>query len=129
GLVPGDPGSKVNAGFNVKYNKSGTSLQGSANILVRSRGRVYQIKSNAIVSLGVAVPKANFTGKASIIDVTDPLNPISVDGNATLQLWMTDADPGTKDTLGIQVLNKNGGTWFSSNWTGTKTIEQNLGGG
>ena len=53
-----------------------------------------------------------------------------MDGNATLQLWMThNGEPGTKDTIGIQVLNKSGGTWFTSNWTGTKTAEQNLGGG
>jgi hypothetical protein len=63
-------------------------------------------------------------------DITDPLNSISVDGNATLQLWMTDkGEPGTGDTLGIQVLNKSGGMWFSSNWSDTKTVEQTLGGG
>ncbi|MBK9711261.1 MAG: Ig-like domain repeat protein [Kouleothrix sp.] len=130
GLKPGTPGSKSNFGFNVKYNKSGTNLQGSVNIIVRSGGRVYQIKGNAISSLGVAKPKANFTGKASIQDITNPLSPSAVDGNATLQLWMTDnGEPGSMDTLGIQVLNKSGGTWFSSNWSGTKTVEQALGGG
>ncbi len=47
-----------------------------------------------------------------------------------LQLRMTDnGEPRTSDTLGIQVLNKSGGMWFSSNWTGTKTSEQLLGGG
>ena len=130
GLKPGTPGSKSNFGFNVKYNKSGTNLQGSVNIIVRSGGQVYQIKGNAISSLGVAKPKANFTGKASIQDITNPLSPVAVDGNATLQLWMTDnGEPGSMDTLGIQVLNKSGGTWFSSNWSGTKTVEQALGGG
>ncbi len=130
GLVPGSVGSKSNFGFNVKYNKSGTNLQGNVNIIVRNAGRVYQIKGTAISSLGVAAPKANFTGKANIQDITDPLNPIAIDGNATLQLWMTDkGEPGTSDTLGIQVLSKNGGMWFSSNWSGTKTVEQKLGGG
>jgi hypothetical protein len=53
-----------------------------------------------------------------------------VDGNAVLQMWMTDnGEPGTGDTLGIQVLNKNGGVWYSSNWSGTNTVEQNLAGG
>jgi hypothetical protein len=66
--------------------------------------------------------KANFTGKANIQDITNPSNPVPVDGNATLQMWLTDnGEPGTKDTLGIQVLSKNGGTWFSSNWSGSKT--------
>jgi hypothetical protein len=80
--------------------------------------------------MGVNGSMANFTGKANIQDVTDPLNPVSVEGNATLQLWMTDNEAlGTGDTLGIQVLGKGGATWFSSNWDGTRTIEQILGGG
>ena len=61
-----------------------------------------------------------------------PSNPISVDGNATLQVTMTDyGSPGTSDTIGITVWNKLGGTWFSSNWVGTPpaTVEQKLGGG
>jgi len=58
------------------------------------------------------------------------LNPISIDGNATLQVTMHDCgSPGTSDTIGITVWNKSGGMWFSSNWTGTKTAEQLLGGG
>jgi hypothetical protein len=130
GLKAGTAGSKANFGFNVKYNKSGANLQGSANIIVRSGGRVYQIKSTAISSLGVASPKASFTGKANIQDITNPLSPVAVDGNATLQLWMTDnGEPGANDTFGIQVLNKSGGVWFSSNWNGSKTVEQKLGGG
>jgi hypothetical protein len=130
GLKAGTAGSKANFGFNVKYNKSGANLQGSANIIVRSGGRVYQIKSTAISSLGVASPKASFTGKANIQDITNPLSPVAVDGNATLQLWMTDnGEPGANDTLGIQVLNKSGGVWFSSTWNGSKTVEQKLGGG
>jgi hypothetical protein len=43
---------------------------------------------------------------------------------------MTDrGDPGSTDSIGITVYNKSGGMWFSSNWTGTQTIEQLLGGG
>ena len=54
GLYPGTAGSKANFGYNVKYNKNGTNLQGSVNIIVRSGGRVYQIKGTTISSLGVA---------------------------------------------------------------------------
>lgn len=81
--------------------------------------------------MGVNGNQANFTGKASIKDITDPLNPVSIDGNATLQLWITDnGDPGSSDTLAIQVLSKDGGTWLTSNWDGgTRTVEQVLGGG
>jgi len=132
GQYPGQPGSKNNVGFNVKYNKSGTNLQGNINSLVRNNGRVYQIKGNAITSLSTnpATGTATFNGKANIQDVTDPLSPISIDGNATLQVTMTDrGEPGNTDTIGITVWNKNGGLWFSSNWNGLRTIEQALAAG
>lgn len=130
GAVPGDRGSKANFGFNVKYNKQGTNLQGHVNILVRSNGHVYQIKSNALNSLGVIGNQANFTSKANITDITDPRNPIAIEGNATLQLWLTDyGDADSTDTIGIQVLSRGGGMWFSSHWDGFHTVEQALEGG
>ena len=134
GQAAGEPGTRNNFGFNVKYNKSGTNLQGRLNLILRAAGHVYQFKGNVMTSL-VAKPigtggTGTFNGKASVIDITDPLNPVSVDGNATLQVTMTDAgEPGSSDTIGITVWNKNGGLYFSSNWTGTKTAEQLLAGG
>jgi len=138
GLKAGDAGSKNNFGFNVKYNKGGSNLQGTINTIVRrTEGgvlHVYQVKGNSMTSLSVnpnSSPKtAIFNGKASITDITNPLSPVGVDGNATLQVNMTDAgDPGTSDLIGIIVYNKTGGVWFSSNWNGTSTAQQLLGGG
>ena len=129
GAGAASPGTKANFGFNVKYNKPGTNLQGGANVIVRSGGRVYQVKSNAILSLGVAAPNANFTAKANVTDVTDPLAPVAIDGG-TIQLRLTDnGEPGSADTIGIQVFTKDGTLWFSSNWDGVRTVEQLLGGG
>lgn len=132
GQYAGGKGQKTNFGFNVKPNKSGTSLQGNINTIVRNGGRVYQIKGNSMTSFltKVGTPgTANFEGKASIQDITDPAAPISIDGNATLRVTMTDWRAGLKDSIGITVWNKNGGLWFSSNWDGTKSLEQLLGGG
>lgn len=130
GLCAGDPGSKANFGFNVKFNKSGKNLQGNINVIVRRAGRVYQAKGNVMSSLSVVGNRATFNGKASIMDITDRLNPISIDGNATLQVVMTDeGDPGTSDSIAITVWNKKGGLWFASNWNGTATTEQTLAGG
>jgi len=132
GLYPGQVGTKNNFGFSVKYNKSGTNLQGNINTLVRNNGRVYQIKGNAMTSLSTnpAAGTATFNGKANIQDVTNPLNPVSIDGNATLQVTMTDrGEPGAADGIGVTVWNKSGGLWFSSNWNGTRTQEQTLAGG
>jgi hypothetical protein len=142
GLKAGDAGSKNNFGFNVKYNKSGTNLQGNINTIIqRTESGVihtYQVKGNSMTSLSVdpnvttahPYPTAIFNGKATIQDITNPLSPISVDGNATLQVNMTDeGDPGSNDMIGIVVYNKSGGVWFSSNWNGVSTVQQTLGGG
>jgi hypothetical protein len=137
GLKAGDPGSKANFGFNVKFNSGGRNLQGRLNLIVRRTEadglvHVYQIKSNSLSSLTVnpATGKASVTSKATITDITNPAAPVAVDGNATLQFSMDDnGEPGSSDTLGVTVWNKNGGMWFSSSWNGVITIEQLLGGG
>jgi hypothetical protein len=133
GLKAGDAGSKNNFGFNIKYNKSGTNLQGNINtIVLRTEAdglHVYQIKGNVMTSLAVQTGPgtATFNGKANIQDITNPLAPISVDGNASLQVTMDDnGEPGTGDTIGITIWNKSGGLWFASRWNGVKTVEQLL---
>ena len=131
--------------FNVKYNNSGTNPQGGADITVRSYNKpngmidkdgsgnpvlhVYKIKSSAIAALGVTPgnpAEASFSSKANIVDITDPLAPISVDGGATLQITMTDYSTTTPDTIGITVQNKAGGLWYSSLWVVNKTRERSL---
>jgi hypothetical protein len=161
GIKAGDNGLRTNFGFNVKYNKSGTSLQGNINTIVRSGGRVYQVKGNSLTSLAASYCKADstgtitansclsgptspcttnatmtcpitatFNGKANIQDVTNPNAPVSIDGNATLQVNLTDrGEPGANDTIAFTVWNKNNALWFSSRWNGTTTLEQLLGGG
>ena len=137
GIKAGTSGTKNNYGFNVKYNKNKTSLQGNINTIIRRMENdglhVYQVKGNSMTSLSVITTcpkKAVFIGKANIQDITNPLNSIAVDGNATLQVTMTDnGEPGNFDKIGITVWNKNGGLWFSSNWNGTSTFEQTIGGG
>jgi predicted extracellular nuclease len=137
GEIAGDAGRKSNFGFNVKYNKKGKNLQGNVNIIVRRLEadgivHVYQIKGNVMSSLAVQVDQgtATFNGKANIQDITDPLNPISIDGNATLQIDMDDnGEPGSGDTIGITLWNKDGGLWFSNHWDGAQTVQQSLSGG
>ena len=82
GLYPATPGSKLNFGFNVKYVGKGRTLQGKMNIIYRvfegeELVKVYQIKSNALTSLGTNIiskdeKKAEFVSKANLTDVTDP---------------------------------------------------------
>src|SRR5207249_7665451 len=132
GSYPGGVGTKNNFRFNVQNTKTG--VKGNLNTIVRNNGRTYQIKGNSMTSLAtqaVTMPyTATFNGKANIQDITDPLHVISIDGNATLQVAMTDnGQPGANDTIAVTVWNKSGGIWFTSSWNGTKTMEQKIGGG
>ncbi|TMG86373.1 MAG: hypothetical protein E6H78_04165 [Betaproteobacteria bacterium] len=156
GTIGGDPGTNNNFGFNVKYNKSGSNLQGNINTIVRRKEngiqRVYQIKGNQMSSMAVyqwvnngwvsgctgatssSPCKAQFNGKANIQDITNPQSPISVSGSggSALQFTMTDkGEPGSSDTIGITLWNGSGGIWFSTNWVGSPpaTAEQLLNGG
>jgi hypothetical protein len=136
GQYPAASGTKMNFGFNVKYNKAKTNLQGHVNIIYRNAGHVYQIKSNSITSLTVNLgPNGNppstatFISKANLTDVTNPLAPINLGGGNTLQMAMLDnGEPGSTDTIGFTLTN-GGALLFSSNWGGTKTTQKVLVGG
>ena len=137
GLKAGDASTRNNFGFNVKNAANGP--KGNINTIVRRTEQdgvlhVYQIKGNSMTSLATqpntSGGTATFNGKASIQDITNPLAPVSVDGNATLQVKITDrGEPGVSDSIAITVWNKTGGVWIASEWNGTQTLEQTLGGG
>jgi hypothetical protein len=128
GAYSADSGSKMNFGFNVNY-KNRKNIQGHVNIVFRAGGHTYQIKSTAVDSFGIAQRNANFRSKANLTDITNPLAPVSVAGNLTLQLTLTDnGDPGSSDTIGVTLWNGNK-LLFSSQWNGARTVEQLLSGG
>jgi cell wall-associated NlpC family hydrolase len=138
GTYAGDPELKTNFGLNIKFTKKLTNLQGRVTIIVRQGERVYQIKSTALNSL-VVVPfspsnarsgVAELVSKATVIDVTDPLNPVTVAGNAILNVVMKDnGEPGSADLIGISLWSKDGELLFSNNWDGTQTVKVTLDGG
>jgi hypothetical protein len=136
------PGSKINFGFNVKYNKNKTNLQGHANIIFRVGTRTYQIKTTATDDLGIGfLPTgcsggpsatcagvANFSSKANLNEVTSGTS-TSVLGGLKLVVTITDkGEPGSADKIGLTLWN---GTTlvFSTSWTGAKTDEKTLNGG
>ncbi|MDP4282229.1 MAG: hypothetical protein Q8867_08785, partial [Bacteroidota bacterium] len=140
GLYPAQQGTNANFGFNVKFNKKGTNLQGKMTVVYRylnSAGilRNYQIKSNSMTSLGVnpvasPCPFADFVSSANLQDVTNPEHPVSIEGNLNLHVTMHDCgEPGTGDKIGITLMNANGALYFSNNWSGQITEEQLLVGG
>jgi hypothetical protein len=132
GAYPVDPGSETDFAFKVTYGKNGKNLSGHVIVQFESGGRVYQIRSTALESLGLSsgtTAKTDLRSKANLSDVTDPANPISVGVGLTLQLTATDrGEPGSGDSLAITLWNGNT-LLFSSDWTGIRTQELNLAGG
>ena len=138
GQYAADAGKKTNFGFNVKYNKTGNNLQGNMNIIFRRTVsgvvRAYQVKSNSMTSLGVNIANPNamtavFVSKCNLKDITDPLLPISLGGNLTLQVNMTDrGEPGVNDDIAISLYDGSV-LLYSSNWTGNSTALMLLAGG
>jgi uncharacterized protein YegL len=138
GAFAGDSGLKSNFGMNIKFTKKLTALQGRVTIIVHQDGNTYHIKTNALSSL-VAIPydqnnpqsgSAELIAKANVTNVTDPLVPIELVGNATMQVRLKDnGEPGSADLLSISLWGKDNELLFSSNWDGVQTIPQVLNGG
>jgi hypothetical protein len=144
GVYDPEPGTKTNFGFNVKFNKKGTSLQGKLTVIFRHMNdagelRTYQIKTNSMTSLGVvnynepSCDIAAFNSKATLKDVTDPLYPISLGGNLDLNVTMTDCgEPGTTDAIGVTLwgpANQGYPLWLSTSWVNYQTVEEVIDGG
>jgi Bacterial Ig-like domain (group 3)/HYR domain len=133
GSKAGDAGTRNNYGFNIKYNKSGKSLQGNVNsIFRRTEGgilKTFQLKGNAMITLSVVGINASYTGKASLVDITNPMAPINLGGNLIIRMDVTDnGEPGTNDQVAISVFD---GSFllFSSNWSGTTTTKKTIAAG
>jgi hypothetical protein len=123
--------------FDVAYNKKGTNPQGKVTIWVWSwykpdgtldtTTHKYVITSNAIATLAInqkgALGTASFSSKATVKEELSGGGMSGIDGGAVIQISVTDQDT-TGDLLAITVQQKKGGLWFSSNWSGTNTVEK-----
>jgi subtilisin-like proprotein convertase family protein len=115
GTYAPDANKNTNFGFNVHFNNRGTNLQGNMNFIFRRTvsgvPHTYQIKANAMVSLGVNVSNPNrqiaqYVSKANLTDVTNPLAPVSLGGNLGMYVNITDnGEPGTNDSISIALTN------------------------
>jgi len=146
GSKASDDGKKANFGFNVKFNKTGKNLQGNMNIIFRRTEtdnivHVYQIKANAMQSLGVNITNPNrktaeYVSKTNLTDITNPLAPQSLGGNLYLYVKMIDnGEPGINDSISFVLVPGTSNPAvlsniiWSSNWVGSMTKMMNLSGG
>jgi hypothetical protein len=116
GKYAGDPGSKTNFGFSVKYNKTLTNVQGGGiNALIRKGTHLYQIKGNKVTALTV-VPgsptTAGFTSNAVVNEIINGVAYTTTDPapNATVEISDV-CEPGsgaapTADLIAITVKDK-----------------------
>jgi hypothetical protein len=148
GTKASDDYKKTNFGFNVKFNKQGTNLQGNMNIIFRRTGNDglvhnYQIKANSMQSLGVDASNPNrqtaeFVSKVTLRDLNSTTTTTDPDlgGNKYLYVKMIDnGEPGANDSISFVVVNGTAdptifsNVIWSSNWVGSRTQMMNLTGG
>lgn len=136
GEMPAGADTRANFGFNVKYTKKGTQLQGNINYIFRKfeeydqRVHVYQVKGNSMTNLSVSsegsIKTSVFNGKCNLTDLTTGLS-VDGTGNSTMQVVLADkGEPGTNDEYGITVWKSDGTVLHSNNWISTKTVKQTI---
>jgi hypothetical protein len=146
GTYKGDVNSKTNFGFNVKWNKTLSNIQGGGfNSIVRSGNLTYQIKAAKVLTLAVtprttsSPATAAFTSSNATVTVTNANTGaiVSSVGNGNLTVEITDAcEPGsgaktTSDQIAITLKDTKGVLLYSNNWNAAtnKTDKQYLNGG
>ncbi|MGE3706008.1 MAG: ExeM/NucH family extracellular endonuclease [Vicinamibacterales bacterium] len=135
GTAMGDPGTRLSVLVNAKARPGSPAAEGSAMLsFVRTEADTRQHRYLAqtvelsSVRSSLATGQATVIGRVALWDITQPLRPRLIDGEATLRLTMTDAGtPGVPvDTLGATVWSGTGTLWFSSAFDGVRTVEQPL---
>jgi trimeric autotransporter adhesin len=137
GYIKGKQGLNTDFQADIAYTKSGTNPKGKTNVLIRSYYKTdgtldtelhtYIITSTAISVLNVAAPTATFTTKANLYEQMPDLSLIQIEGGSTFE--MISYQNGCDQKVAITLYRKAGGIWYSSNWNGTATAQQNLNGG
>jgi hypothetical protein len=155
GAYAADRGSRVGFALSVKYkvrdkdekgkdhkdSREPKPPKGHIEVLLRSHGRTYVIRSSDLDLLGVSeespsgkachgrapkcIGRSDMRWTASLVDATKPRKPITIGTTLALQVTATDrADRhGSDDTIAITLWNGNT-LLFSSAWTGAQTLEQ-----
>ncbi|MFA1771323.1 YDG domain-containing protein [Rufibacter glacialis] len=139
GYLKGQEGMNTDYQFDIQYTKSGTSPKGKAKVMIRSyykpdgtldsKLHTYLITTNAIATLNITKAPdgsatGNFSAKANIVEQLDDLSIVAIEGGSTFQMeaYQRNCD----QQVAITLFRKAGGIWFSSNWTGSNTVKQQV---
>lgn len=78
---------------------------------------IYQVSGNKFKSLSFNGNKAVFTVKSRVLDITNPIHPLTVGDSCLIEITMTDKSAsGESDEISIAVWMDNGIPWFTSCW-------------
>jgi hypothetical protein len=137
-MWPGTVGG-AQFGVNISYTNKLTNPQGSAWVDFTVDGQVYRAKTSSLSNFSVSPATtcggtSIFSSKAVVLRVLENGSVESVEGNAILQLAVTDGgcdSNGTGDQIAITVNGKNGGVIYSNNWdrANGNTAKEDLGSG
>jgi hypothetical protein len=132
GLLAGADGWVTTAGFFVQYNNSLKNPQGKVEMKIISKNdrngiatnsfHTYIVRSNSISGLSISGSTAQFSAKASIVEIIDG-EEHPVEGNCMLQLNIID---GAEDKVAITLFRNKGGIWYASNWNGSSATYQDV---
>ncbi len=137
GLKAGDPGSRTYFTAGAKLARWLRRPVGQINIVLRRTEadgvHLYHVGAWSMTSLQTdrTTGTAIIVATARVRDVTKPFRPVVLDTRATVRITLDDnGRPGALiDRLGITVWNRSNQLWFSSNWDGTKTVDQTIAAG
>ena len=123
GTYAADDGSRVEFDFDGRFKDNGQNyLDGDAVIEFRSGGRRYELESGELDALGVSGNVAELRSTATLADTSSGRRAVQVASGLTLQITAVD---GMRDSIAITVWNGNT-LVFSSLWSGTETLVQQL---
>lgn len=135
GQLVSDAGTRANIGFDLKFNDQGVLSHGHTTILIRQTveriGRLFELRSTEIAEMAVNVDSPDqmtggFTGTATLWDITNPLLPVEIAGNLTLNINMIDkGNPGITDGIAIRVWS-GAILYYSSHLVADKTASMEL---
>jgi hypothetical protein len=142
GVLATVPGSTTEFSLNARRHRQTGALNGSIGLIITSYQlpdgslsptlRLYSIQSTQIVSLDTLTlndeRRAFVAADVTVWDITDALNPVSVQTGLRLEMTVAAGNRGV-GRAGFTIWGSGGGQstlWFSNDWDTTNTLEQML---
>ncbi len=127
GIYAANPGSRVDFGIGVKFGPGVSNLDGGVTVVFRSGAKVYEIRSTTLTLLKLTSSdddesRARLVSGAILVDITDPLHPVTV-ADIGLQLQLKLGDDDCEDSVRISLTDANGTLLFGDRMSEGRSVE------